>query len=155
MKTMLESLLVIVFLNGVIPLLYQWQMVQRSSNPKVREMYASLSVWHKLTFGAVRDKLPAFRGLFVLMRISTLIGAVCAVALLVLFFAAPAGVFLLYTRKLCLLCAVTAGCRPCGVFGAAPRNIGIERTRAFSSYAQFNLSLPSGRDVAQRQRGLE
>ena len=38
MKTMLESLLVIVFLNGVIPLLYQWQLVQRSSNPKVREM---------------------------------------------------------------------------------------------------------------------
>ena len=37
-----------------------------------------------------------------------MIGAVCAVALLVLFFAAPAGVFLLYTRKLCLLCAVTA-----------------------------------------------
>ena len=93
MKIMLESLLVIVFLNGVIPLLYQWQLVQRSSNPKVREIYA---------------KLPAFRGLFVLMRISTLIGAVCAVALLVLFFAAPAGVFLLYTRKLCLLCAVTA-----------------------------------------------
>ena len=95
MKTMLESLLVIVFLNGVIPLLYQWQLVQRSSNPKVREIYASLSTWHKLTFGAVRDKLPAFRRLFVLMRISTLIGAVCAAALLVLFFAAPAGVFLL------------------------------------------------------------
>lgn len=108
MKTMLESLLVIVFLNGVIPLLYQWQLVQRSSNPKVREIYASLSVWHKLTFGAVRDKLPAFRGLFVLMRISTLIGAVCAATLLVLFFAASAGVFLLYARKLCLLCAVTA-----------------------------------------------
>ena len=108
MKTMLESLLVIVFLNGVIPLLYQWQLVQRSSNPKVREIYASLSTWHKLTFGAVRDKLPAFRRLFVLMRISTLIGAVCAAALLVLFFAAPAGVFLLYARKLCLLCAVTA-----------------------------------------------
>ena len=36
MKTMLESLLVIVFLNGVIPLLYQWQLVQRSSNLRCR-----------------------------------------------------------------------------------------------------------------------
>lgn len=42
MKTMLESLLVIVFLNGVIPLLYQWQLVQRSSNPQVREIYTAL-----------------------------------------------------------------------------------------------------------------
>ncbi len=108
MKTLLESLLIFLFLNEIIPLLYQWQLVQRSSNPQVREIYAALPVWNKLTFGAVREKLPAFRGLFVLMRISMLIGIVCAAALLVLFFAASEGVFLLYTRKLCLVSALTA-----------------------------------------------
>ncbi len=107
MKTMLESLLVIVFLNGVIPLLYQWQLVQRSSNPQVREIYTALPFWKKLMFGAMQEKLPAFRSLFILMRISALIGAVCIAALLVLFFAASEGVFLLYTRRLCLLCALT------------------------------------------------
>lgn len=44
-------------------------------------------------FGAVQEKLPAFRSLFILMRISALIGAVCIAALLVLFFAASEGVF--------------------------------------------------------------
>lgn len=107
MKTVLESLLVIVFLNGVIPLLYQWQLVQRSSNPQVREIYTALPFWKKLTFGAVQEKLPAFRSLFILMRISALIGAVCIAALLGLFFTASEGVFLLYTRRLCLLCALT------------------------------------------------
>lgn len=108
MKTLLESLFVFLFLNEIIPLLYQWQLVQRSSNPNVREIYAQLPVWKKLTFGAVREKLPAFRGLFVLMHISMLLGVVCFAALLVLFFAASDGVFLLYTHKLCLLSALTA-----------------------------------------------
>lgn len=108
MKNLLESLLIFLFLNEIIPLLYQWQLVQRSSNPQVREIYAALSPWKKITFGAVREKLPAFRGLFVLMRISMLIGVICAVILLVLFFAASNGVFLLYTRRLCLASALTA-----------------------------------------------
>lgn len=108
MKIMLESLLIFLFLNEIIPLLYQWQLVQRSSNPQVREIYTALPFWKKLMFGAVRKKLPAFRSLFVLMRISMLIGIVCAAALLVMFFAASEGVFLLYTRRLCLVSALAA-----------------------------------------------
>lgn len=108
MSNLLKCLFLFLFLNEIIPLLYQWQLVQRSSNPQVREIYAALPIGKKLTFGAVREKLPAFRGLFVLMRISMLIGVVCAAVLLVLFFSASEGAFLLYTRRLCLVSVLTA-----------------------------------------------